>query len=102
MHFKSKCKLPFTSIDSLLELLRLICPQDSLLPKSVYYLRKFFTSLGTTQDKKEYCSYCANELGNCSCTINSKGEPDCFIHLDTVSQFKTILSSKLVFLCSHF
>lgn len=42
MEFKRACRLPFTAIAMLLQLLQLLCPKDNTLPKSVYVFKKFF------------------------------------------------------------
>ena len=91
MLFESSFKLPFTAVNCLLKLLRLLCPSDSKLPRSVYYLRKFFNTLGTKQVRTQYCSNCSKELDECLCV--SKDEPDCHIQMDIAPQFKTILSN---------
>ena len=93
MHFKSICKLPFSTIDQLLQLLHLLCPNGNKLPKSIYFLRKFFTSLGTKQVRKQYCSNCNEESEMCECGFVN--EPNTYIEMDIISQFKTILTRKL-------
>ena len=42
MSLHSKCSLPFTVVREILQLLQLLCPEDSQLPSSVYHLRNFF------------------------------------------------------------
>lgn len=48
MEFKRACRLPFTTIDKLLELLHLLCPSNNKLPSSIYKLKKFFTKFTST------------------------------------------------------
>ena len=97
MHFKSTFRCPFTVIAQLLQLLQLLCPSENRLPKSVYSLRKFFQTFKAQQTRKQYCSSCHERVeGGCSRQGCVKGEPDCFIYMDTTKQFRTILSRKFV------
>ncbi len=41
MEFKRACRLPFTTIGKLLELLQLICSPNNTLPQTLYDLKKF-------------------------------------------------------------
>uniref|UniRef100_A0A1X7UUJ2 Transposase domain-containing protein n=1 Tax=Amphimedon queenslandica TaxID=400682 RepID=A0A1X7UUJ2_AMPQE len=96
MSFKRECRLPFSTINRLLVLLKLLCPTDSKLPKSVYMLRKMFKSHHCTTVKKYFCSQCKKECNRSdSCSnddCNSCLENDTFIKLDLQKQFKAILS----------
>ena len=97
MHFKSTCRIPFTTVACLLQLLQLICPAGNKLPKSVFMLKKFFEKFGSQKVRKQFCPTCHMELdGNkCSNVSCPTQEPDCLIHMDIIKQLKTILSRKL-------
>ena len=60
MEFKRACRIPFASIDKLLELLQLLCPADNSLPRSSYLLRKFFAP--NFVSKQTFCSDCLKEF----------------------------------------
>ena len=62
MHLKSTCRLPFSTVSQILELLLLLCPSDNKLPRSIYQLKKFFKRFGTEQVKTLYCSSCNVEI----------------------------------------
>ena len=97
MHFKTCCRLSFSTISELLTLLQLLCPSNNKLPKSIYTLRKFFEKFSAEKEIKEYCPSCHNQVNekcaNPACAhINE--EPDCYIKVDMKNQMKTILSRK--------
>ena len=97
MHLKSKCHLSFSTIDELLKLLKMICPQNNKLPSSVYILRKFFSQFESLKKKTIFCSNCHEIIdGKCCNTdcVKRNGEPDVLIHLNLPKQFRTILSRK--------
>ena len=95
MHFKNTCKLPFTTIQKLLLLLRILCPNDSKLPSTVYKLRKFFQRFHQNKVKTLFCSGCQMEKTSCTC-LSSTSETETFIQLDLPMQFRNTLSRKLI------
>ena len=89
-------KFKALSLSPTYAVLQLICP-TARLPKSVYMLRKFFRQFGAPKTCQEYCSYCGAEvLGTCLNPQCPRGDPDCFILIDTSKQFQSILSRKLL------
>ena len=63
MEFKRVCRLPFTAIAMLLQLLQLICPADNKLPRSVYVWKKFFQRRSSKYTKLRFCCHCNHQLG---------------------------------------
>ena len=61
MEFKRACRIPFSSVDKLLELLQLLCPADNSLPRTSYLLRAFF-SKNSASPKQTFCSVCLKEF----------------------------------------
>lgn len=104
MHFKSTCRIPFTVVANLLQLLQLICPSQNKLPRTIYALRRFFDSFKIEKVKRRFCPTCHKELEindagaltPCNCSCPPIQEPDCLIHMDITKQLKTILCSKLL------
>ena len=95
MDFKKKCRVPFATILSLLQLLQLVCPAGNKLPRSIYRIKKFFGQLGVKQTKTLYCSTCHEGIEDkCSKSSCPAREPDSFISMDISRQLKTILSRK--------
>ncbi len=97
MKFKALSRCSLTTITHLLQLLQLLCPTSNNLPKSVYTLRKFFVQFGAKKSYTRYCFNCQIELASSCCqnTKCPKGDPDCFLKIDTSKQFRSILSRKL-------
>lgn len=63
MEFACSCSLPYSSIEKLVKLLRLLCPPGSKLPPSFYVLKQFFKKFTTGHKKTEFCAECGQELG---------------------------------------
>lgn len=98
MEFKRACRLPFTTVTMLLELLQLFCPQDNKLPRTVYTFRKFFKKYSSTVKRRQFCSVCNNEFragqdrcDNSSCCHN---EPNTLITLNPKRAIRRVLQSK--------
>lgn len=64
MEYKRACKLPFTAIEKLLELLELICPANNGLPKSLYILKSFFKKRSCQVSKQKFCPDCCCEIAS--------------------------------------
>ena len=62
MEFKRACRVPFTTIAKLLNLLQLLCPSNNNLPKSVYFLKKFFKKFSSSYDRRCFCRICHTEF----------------------------------------
>ena len=62
LEYKRACKLPFTAIEKLLELLWLVCLADNSLPKSMKILKSFFQKRSHSHTKKTFCSSCQAEI----------------------------------------
>ena len=62
MEFKRVCRLPFTAIGMLLQLLQLLCPAENKLPRSVYVWKRFFQKQSSNYKKLKYCCHCNQQL----------------------------------------
>lgn len=60
MEFKRSCRLPFTTIPMLLQLLQMICPGENSLPKSVYMFKKFFREQSSSYKRHQFCANCGD------------------------------------------
>ena len=73
MEFASTARLPYSSIEKLLQLLQLLCPPDSRLPTSMYRLKRFFQMFSPVYQETEFCSGCGHQLpGDHSCPPGQK------------------------------
>jgi len=72
MNFCTSAKLPYVAIEKLLKLDDLLCPSPNSLPKSVYFLKKFFERFKFEYSQNEYCSECFELTDDCSCTAQNK------------------------------
>ena len=52
MEFKRFCRLPFSAIEKLLQLLQLLCPPNNILPQNLYEAKKFFGSIFNYKGKQ--------------------------------------------------
>lgn len=96
MHFKSSCRVSFSTMSELLKLLQLLCPVDNKLPKTVYVFRKFFERFSADKEVKQFCPSCHEEInGKYQNTNCLNEEPDSYICVDMKRQMHTILSCKL-------
>lgn len=96
MEFKRASRLPFTTIEKLLELLRLLCPSNNKLPSSIYKLKKFFKNFSSTYSLRHYCRLCHTELLNNqkTCSACRPTDPDTLISFDPKRAIKQVLQSK--------
>ena len=62
MEFKRVCRLPFTAIAMLLQLLQLLCPPGNKLPRSVNVLKRFFQKYSSSHTTQRFCPECHTEL----------------------------------------
>ncbi len=61
MEFKRLCKLPFSTMVILLNLLQLLCPVGNLLPKTKHQLVKFTRNSSSRHYRIDFCRSC-NEV----------------------------------------
>ena len=96
MEFKRVCRLPFTAIAMLLQLLQLLCPAANKLPRSVYVLKKFFQKHSSPHIKQTFCSECHLEMDQGKCTNSDcQGkEADYLISLKPDRSIRMIVVSK--------
>ena len=98
MEFKRACKLPFSAILMLLQLLQLLCPPGNKLPRSVYVLKKFFQKHSSQHERKLFCSECHTELTGkqrkCANAECQGKEPNYLITLKPDRAISNILRSK--------
>lgn len=64
MEYKRACRLPFTAIEKLLDLLALVCPANNGLPNSLYILKSFFKSRSCPVSKQKFCPECSLEIAS--------------------------------------
>ena len=96
MEFKHVCRLPFTAIAMLLQLLQLLCPASNKLPRSVHVLKKFFQKHSSPRIKQMFCSKCHLEMNQRKCTnTGCEGkEADYLINLKPDRSIQMIVTSK--------
>ena len=98
MEFKRSCRLPFTTIAKLLDLLQLLCPPNNNLPQSVYKFKKFFTKFSTHCEKRNFCRVCHVEYkdGQKKCNTSScrLTEADTLVNFDSKTAIRRVLKSK--------
>ena len=83
MEFKRACRLPFTTIAMLLNLLNLLCPPDNHLPQSLYKFKQFFEKFSSFYEKDQFCSDCLAQYrkhqSRCDNTSCRRTEPSTMI-----------------------
>lgn len=98
MEFKRMCKLPFSSLAMLLQLLQLLCPPGNNLPHTVYAFKKVFGKASSCKEILSFCADCNVQFckgQNCCRSISCrKTEPSKLMNLDVIEPMKGILSSK--------
>ena len=100
MEFKKKCRLSFQTIGLLLQLLQLICPSENKLPRSVYYIKKFFSQFAPKHQQKKFCSICCTELHqkkctNCGCKNH---DTNYLVDFNIEKALQSVVNSKLSFI----
>lgn len=97
MEFKRVCRLPFTAIAMLLQLLQLLCPPANKLPRSIYVLKRFFHKYSSPHTTQRFCPECRTELevNQRKCTnFGCRGkEIDYLITLKPDRSIQTIVAS---------
>lgn len=98
MEFKRACRLPFTTIAMLLQLLQLLCPPNNSLPQSIYKLRKFFEKFSSPHQKHRFCSDCKTKLKETQSQCDDPScrhiEPSTLIDFDPTKAIRRVLKSK--------
>lgn len=98
MEFKRACRLPFTTIKMLLQLLQLLCPPSSALPQSMHRFRKFFKKFSSSHQKRLYCSDCNKEFkenqSHCEDPSCHHKGPSTLISFDPDKAIRRVLKSK--------
>ena len=98
MEFKRACRIPFSSIEKLLELLQLLCPADNSLPRTSYRLRTFFANQPASPPKN-FCSVCLEEFvsGATKCAnVNClQLQPSTLSLCSPIKAMKRVMQSKL-------
>lgn len=105
MEFKRVCRLPFTAIAMLLQLLQLLCPPGNKLPRSIYILKSFFQKYSSVYTMLRFCANCNEQLsadqrkcGNINCRDVTR-EPSTLVTIKPDKAIKRVLTSKLVCFC---
>ena len=98
MEFKRACKLPFSAMLMLLQLLQLLCPPSNKLPQSIYVLKKFFQKHSSQHKRKLFCPECHTKLQGkqrkCANVECQGKEPNYLITLKPDRAISNILRSK--------
>lgn len=95
MEFASSARLPYSTIEKLLQLLRLPCPPDSRLPTSMYKLKCFFRMFNSVYQKDEFCSGCGQKLpANHSCPLGQK--TNVIVSLPLQKSIQSLIQSEFV------
>ena len=98
MEFKRSCRLSFSCIAKLLQLLQLLCPASNCLPQSVYAIKKFFRRFSSPSTIRRFCSNCEEELSSvqpkCDKVLCKKFEANSLISFSTINAIKRIMKSK--------
>ena len=98
MEFKRSCRLSFSCIAKLLQLLQLLCPASNCLPQSVYAIKKFFRKFSSLSTIRQFCSNCEEELSSvqpkCDKVLCKKFEANSLISFSTINAIKRIMKSK--------
>lgn len=95
MAFKRLCKVPFSTMVVLLNLLQLLCPAENLLPKNKYQLVKFAQRSASKHTRIDFCRSCRKELQrNKKCSSGScpNTEPNTLIMISPESALQRIIS----------
>ncbi len=82
MEYKRACRLPFTAIEKLLDLLKLVCPPNNGLPRSVHVLKSFFQKYSTKETKRKFCPECSCEMdGDVECCTSCHGKDFNYLYI---------------------
>ncbi len=98
MEFKRICRLPFTTIVVLLQLLQLLCPAGNKLPTTKYQLTKFFRKYKSSHTRRNFCRSCNTEIigtsAKCSNRACPNREPNSLIYISPDHSLQRIISGK--------
>ena len=99
MEFKRVCRLPFSSLAMLLQLLQMLCPPGNNLPRTVYAFKKIFCKASPSKETHCFCADCNVQFREgqkfCDNTACRKRESSKLIHFDITGAMKRVLLSKL-------
>ena len=98
MELKRVCRLPFTAIAMLLQILQLLCSADNKLPRTVYVLKKFFQKYSSKSTKMRFCGSCNRKVTNSQqkCrNLDCQSQPSTLIILRPDKAIRRVLTSKL-------
>ena len=103
MEFKRSCRLSFTTMAMLLNLLQLICPTGNKLPTTKYQLLRFAVSSNNTHSRIDYCRFCATKLQRnqrCPSSSCQRSEPNNIILVSPENTLQHIISgNKYLCIC---
>ena len=97
MELKRACRLPWSAIVMVLQLLQLLCPAGNLLPRTKHKLSTFSRRYMSEHFRQNYCQTCMSELqGNQKCSSNEcpSGEPNSLIYIKPDDPLKRTISGK--------
>ena len=101
MELKRKCRLPFTAIVMVLQLLQLLCPLGNKLPTTKHQLMSFFRRYPVSYSRQNFCCTCISPIQshvrrcNKECT---KQEPNSIIEIPPDTALQQIMSGKFKFI----
>ena len=99
MEFKRVCRLPFTAIAMLLQILQILCPVDNKLPRTVFFLKRFFQKYSSKSRKMRFCGSCNRKLTSSQRKCSSpdcQSEPSTLIILRPDKAIRRVLTSKFI------
>ncbi len=94
---KRLCRIPFTTMVVLLNLLQILCPLGNLLPTTKYQLVKFAQKATSSHSQIDFCRSCNEELGRnkrCSSTSCPKSEPNTMLIISPDNDLQHTISGK--------
>jgi hypothetical protein len=94
MQFCTQNKLTYTAIDELLQLLSVLCPPTSCLPRSFFYFKKFFQMFTQDHVHHRVCLKC--RAMDCACPEVEPNDLAHLVNLEVGKPLEVIISSMLI------
>ena len=97
MELKRRCRLPFTAIIMILQLLQLLCPLGNKHPTTKHQLMSFFRLYLVSYRRQNFCRTGKSPLQRqvrCCNTACTKQEPNCIIEISPDTALQQIMSGK--------
>jgi len=94
LELKRMCKLPFSTM---VWLLQLLCPKENLLPTTKYQLLKFSRQFSSHSTRINFCSCCGTELGESKICSSLRCEPCSLIMTNPAKTLVRIIAAKALY-----